>query len=160
MRDLGIDGSRGRRRVLQNIGLLAAVTAFGAASAVAGCGGESTTGTTSTSATSTSAVTSSGTGGGGRGTGGASVTTATATASSSASGSGGSGGSGGSAICDLTATGSLHGSAIAVSPDDTRVVTVNRDAGTVTVMAVSYADGQPRVVRRPHGPRERRRHQE
>ena len=148
MRELGINGSRGHRRVLPNIGLLAAITAFGAASAVEGCGGETTPGTSATSTSAgggSSSATASGTGGG---TGGASVTTTSVASSSSSTtgGTGGSGGSGGGTGCGTTAAGPSHGSAIAVSPDDTRVVTVNRDAGTVTIMAVDYTDGQPKMT--------------
>jgi len=142
MRYLGNSGSLGRRRVLQNVGLLAAVTALGAASSIAGCGGDSTTPTTSTSATSTGDVASSATGTGGEGTGGAGVTSGV---SSSASGTGGAGGAPPTS-CTTTAKDALRGSAIALSPDDKRVITVNRDAGTVTVMSIDLADGQPKMT--------------
>jgi YVTN family beta-propeller protein len=129
--------------------LVAAVTAFGAASSVAGCGGESTTtsGTATSSSTSSSEVTSSAsststTGAGG--SGGTAAATTTTSAASTSSTSGGTGGSGGGApVCATTAKGPSHGSAIAVSPDDTRVVTVNRDAGSVTILSVDYTGGQP-----------------
>src|SRR6185437_10217170 len=60
------------------------------------------------------------------GTGGA-----TSSASSSSS-------SGGPTACTTTAQGQLRGSAIALTSDDSRVIAVNRDAGTVTVMSVDY----------------------
>src|SRR5436190_10121112 len=45
--------------------------------------------------------------------------------------------------CAMTAPGPTRSSAIAVSPDDKTVVSVNRDAGTVTIARANYADGQP-----------------
>ena len=42
--------------------------------------------------------------------------------------------------------GPTRGSTIAISPDDARIVAVNRDSGTVTVMAVDYGDGQPKMT--------------
>jgi YVTN family beta-propeller protein len=47
--------------------------------------------------------------------------------------------------CATTATGSTHGSAIAITPDDSTIVSVNKDVGTVTVARADYsaADGQP-----------------
>ena len=143
MRELGINGSRGHRRVLQNIGALAALTAAGAASAIAGCGGDSTTSTTTTSSVTSSGDVSSsaGTGGAG-GSGGAAATTVTGAATSVSASSG----AGGGPLCANTATGPSHGSAIALTPDDTRVVTVNRDAGTVSVLSVDYTDNQPKMT--------------
>ncbi|MEP7124534.1 MAG: beta-propeller fold lactonase family protein [Byssovorax sp.] len=146
MRELGINGSRGHRRVIQYIGVLTAITALGAASAAAGCGGDSTTGTTSTSATGSTTTggdtSSSSAGTGGAGGSGGAATTSTSAASSSTSGGTG----GGPIVCTTTATGTSHGSAIALSPDDSRVVAVNRDAGSVTVMSVDYTDGQPKMT--------------
>jgi YVTN family beta-propeller protein len=150
MRDLGINGSRGHRRVIRNIGALAALTALGGASAAAGCGGESTTSATSTSSSSTSGdTTSSGTGGrgGAGGSGGSGGAAATTTAvSSSVASTTTSGTGGGGPLCATTAAGPSHGSAIALTPDDTRVVTVNRDAGTVTIISVDYTDTQPKMT--------------
>ncbi|NUQ78070.1 MAG: beta-propeller fold lactonase family protein [Polyangiaceae bacterium] len=90
----------------------------------AGCGDESET------ATSTSTTASSGGDGGSGGSGGG--------------GAGGQGG-GSSALCVETAPGPTRGSAIAISPDDTRIAVVNRDVGTVTVIAVAYGGGQPEL---------------
>jgi hypothetical protein len=47
--------------------------------------------------------------------------------------------------CATTATGPTHGSAIAITPDDSTIVSVNKDVGTVTVAHADYsaADGQP-----------------
>ncbi len=60
------------------------------------------------------------------------------------------GGSGGgtvvTAVCGKTAKGATRGSAIAVTQDDKRLVAVNRDSGTVTVMAIDYGDGQPKTT--------------
>ncbi len=40
-----------------------------------------------------------------------------------------------------------RGSTIAISPDDTRVVAANRDAGTVSVFAVDWAETPPSIVK-------------
>lgn len=108
----------------------AAVAAIGGGSLVfgVGCGGDPET---ATAAGSTSS------GGASAGSGGA----------GGAGGSGGAGGEGGGApaFCDKTAPGATRGSAIAISPDDTRVVVVNRDVGTVTVIGVAYGSGQPEL---------------
>jgi len=47
--------------------------------------------------------------------------------------------------CATTATRATHGSAIAITPDDSTIVSVNKDVGTVTVAHADYsaADGQP-----------------
>jgi YVTN family beta-propeller protein len=47
--------------------------------------------------------------------------------------------------CATTATGATHGGAIAISPDDSTIVSVNKDVGTVTIAHADYsaADGQP-----------------
>lgn len=134
MRTLGSPWIHGRALA----GLLAI-----AASAVTGCdGGE--TATTTTTTTSTGGGGAGGTattGGGGAGgdTGGDTTT-------------GGSGGSGGSTmmpdpLCKETADGATRGSAIAISNADDVLVTVNRDAGTVTVMKVDYSDGDPKMAK-------------
>jgi YVTN family beta-propeller protein len=52
----------------------------------------------------------------------------------------------GTTSCTTTAPGTLRGSAIALSSDDSTVVVVNRDVGTVTVMSVSYADTFPAMT--------------
>jgi len=41
--------------------------------------------------------------------------------------------------------GPTRGSAIAISPDDSRLVVANRESGTVTVMAIDYGDGLPEL---------------
>lgn len=84
--------------------------------------------------TSTTTATSSG-GGGSAGSGGA------------GDGGGGAGGQGGGApaLCDATSPGPTRGSAIAISPDDARIAVVNRDVGTVTVIAVAYGSGLPEL---------------
>ncbi len=66
----------------------------------------------------------------------------------SGGGMGGAGGSGGGMnICATTATDALRGSAIAITPDDKRLVSVNRDVGTVTISSVDYGDGQPKLTK-------------
>ena len=52
----------------------------------------------------------------------------------------------GTAACTTTGTGQLRGSVIALTSDDKTVVTVNRDAGSVTVMSVDYTSGQPALT--------------
>ena len=136
----------GRRPGTRVLGVLAAVAVAGAATA-AGCGGDDTE-TSSGSGTTTSASTTGPGSGGSGGTGGGttSTTTTTATGTGGAGGAGGSGGTGGGPGCVATQPGPTRGSAIALTPDDARLVTVNRDAGTVTVMAVDYSDGQPAMT--------------
>jgi DNA-binding beta-propeller fold protein YncE len=48
--------------------------------------------------------------------------------------------------CTTTAKGPTRGAAIALTSDDKTVVAVNRDAGSVTVMSVDYADGLPKLT--------------
>jgi YVTN family beta-propeller protein len=92
------------------VGVMALALSAGAA--MSGCdGGETTTGT------------------GAGNTGGG----------SSSSGDGAGGGYTGYA-CGKRAIGATRGSAIALTPDDSRLVAVNRDVGTVTVMDVVYGD--------------------
>jgi YVTN family beta-propeller protein len=98
-----------------------------------GSGGGTTTTTSSSSSSTTTTTSSSGTGGtgtGGTGTGGTST---------------GTGGMGPMA-CTTAATGPTRGSAIALTPDETRLIAVNRDVGSVTVMSIDYADGQPKMT--------------
>src|SRR6185436_13751148 len=47
--------------------------------------------------------------------------------------------------CATTATGATHGGAIAITPDDSTIVSVNKDVGTVTIARADYSagDGQP-----------------
>lgn len=133
MRTIGRTSTSGRAELYALTGIFAIALGSGLAS---GCGDDpATTTTTTTSSTTTSsssaaASTTSGTGGGGTGGGG-----------TGGEGTGGAGG--GSAACTDVAIGATRGSAIAVTPDDTRVVAVNRDVGTVSVFTVDYGDGQP-----------------
>ena len=57
----------------------------------------------------------------------------------------GGGGGGTPGLCGETAPGPTRGSAIAITPDDARVVLVNREVGTVSVIAVAYGSGQPEL---------------
>ena len=54
--------------------------------------------------------------------------------------------SSGPAACTTVATGQLRGSAIALTPDDSRLVVVNRDVGTVTVMSIVIDAGNEPVL--------------
>lgn len=129
--------------------LLAGIAATGAAAAI-GCGDPVPAGTSSSSSSSSGAAGEAGAGGGSSssssssgmagmgGTGGA----------GGAGGMGGTGGGGGgSSFCTTTSTASLRGSAIAITPDDSHLVSVNRDVGTVTVSSVDYGDGQPKLTK-------------
>ena len=109
------------------------VLGAGAGLVVPGCGDDTEA---PTGATTTTATTGTGGAGGAGGTGGDPTTT-------SSSGTAGGGGVGGATPyeCNETATGTTRGAAIAVSPDDSIVVSVNRDVGTVSVISVDYADG-------------------
>jgi DNA-binding beta-propeller fold protein YncE/mono/diheme cytochrome c family protein len=94
-------------------------------------------------------------GGGGdtNGTGGKTTTTTTTTTSETGgtggTGTGGTGGSGGMSTttmgCGTTIKGPTRGSAIAITSDDSRLVVVNRETNSVTVLSVDYADGQPKM---------------
>ncbi len=72
------------------------------------------------------------------GAGGASSGTQAGGGNPSGGGGGGTGGGGTVTACKKNAGGPTRGAAIAVSPDDSRVVSVNRGAGTVTVMGATY----------------------
>ncbi len=48
--------------------------------------------------------------------------------------------------CAVTAKTATRGPAIALTSDDARLITVNRDAGTVTVMSIDYGDGFPKLT--------------
>ncbi len=103
-------------------------------------GGGSTADGGSTSSADGGTTTGDGGGGGTTGAGG----------SGGAVGTGGSGGSGGGpdAACVETAPGETRGSPIAVTPDDGTLVVTNRDAGTVTVLAVADDAGLPAMTER------------
>ncbi len=130
--------------------LLAGIAATGAAAAV-GCGDPVPAGTSSSSSSSSGAAGEAGAGG----------SSSSSSSSSGAAGMGGMGGSGGAGggmggaggsgggmnICATTAGGELRGSAIAITPDDKHLVSVNRDVGTVTISSVDYGDGQPKLTK-------------
>jgi DNA-binding beta-propeller fold protein YncE len=130
------------------IGLLTIATGV-----AVGCdGGETnTTGTGGTTTTSEGGnggtTTTDPTGGGGEGGttttegGGGTTTTSTTTSSTTTSTTTT------NPTCTETAPGASRGSAIALAKDDTVLVAVNRDVGTVTVMSVSFADGDPAMTK-------------
>ena len=123
-------------------------TTAGAAGTTAGTAGASA-GTAGTGGAAGTTGGTAGTGGvgGTAGTAGTAGTGQGGTAGASA-GSAGTGGSGGAppVACTTTQVGNIRGSAVALTPDDKRLVAVNRDAGTVTVMSVDYTDGQPKMT--------------
>ena len=142
MKKLGDSGSRepSATATLGRTGLLLGTTL--ALAAVSGACGD---GETIAPATGTqTAVTSTASGGGQM----ASTSTGGAGGQIASTSTGGSGGSGGSGpvACATTAKGATRGSAIALTPNDQRLVNVNRDNGTVTVMAIDKADGQPKMT--------------
>ncbi len=113
--------------MLRNSGvalLLAACASHPGASATSGGvaastgGGSSSTGSVSASSTGTGSTSSSGGSSAGTSTG----STGTITA------------------CTTTAAGALRGSAIALTSDDSTLVSVNRDAGSVTVLSVDASN--------------------
>lgn len=121
------------------------------AAAMVGCGDDPEPNGTSSSSSSSSgnagaggeaSSSSSSSSSGQAGTGG----TAGAGGSGGTAGSGGSGG-GTPLICDKTAPSSLRGSAIGITPDDSRLVSVNRDVGTVTISSVEYMAGVPKLTK-------------
>jgi YVTN family beta-propeller protein len=135
MRDLRTT-IRHRRRALQHVALVASLGAVGVVAAE-GCGGGTTTTTGSSS--------SSGSGGG---TGGATAssttsTTSTTTSTTSTTATTGTGGMMNPPFCPTAAKGTTRGAAIAITPDDKTLLSVNRDVGSVTVLSVDYATNQP-----------------
>jgi YVTN family beta-propeller protein len=50
------------------------------------------------------------------------------------------------AVCATTAAGPTRGAAIAIGPDGTRLLAVNRDVGSVTLLSVDYSDGSPNMT--------------
>ena len=103
-----------------------------AAGMAQGCSGngKSTGGSTSSSGTGMSTTT---------GAGGGSVTTSTSAVSSTSTGMQ-------MMACTTAAKGTTRGSAIAITSDDSRIITVNRDAGSVTVMSVDNSMTPPVVA--------------
>ena len=127
--------SLGMRAV--GIGALGAAAFVGAVAG--GCGGGSTGTGTGSGGTSTSTTTTMSTGGSG---GATTTTTTTTTSTTTTTGTGGA-----TTACTTTAKGQLRGSAIALTSDDKTLITVNRDAGSVTVMSVAYTAGaQPTMT--------------
>lgn len=130
--------------------LLAGIAATGAAAAV-GCGDPAPPTTSSSSSSSSGAAGEAGAGGGSSSSSSSSSSSGTAGMGGSGGSGGGMGGAGGSGggmnICATTATDALRGSAIAITPDDKRLVSVNRDVGTVTISSVDYGDGQPKLTK-------------
>jgi YVTN family beta-propeller protein len=49
-------------------------------------------------------------------------------------------------LCARTAAGPTRGSAIAISPDGTRLLVANRDVGSVTILSVDYTDSLPKMT--------------
>src|SRR5271156_5665979 len=49
--------------------------------------------------------------------------------------------------CTTTAAGPTRGSPIAMTPDESTLLIANRDAGTVTVVRVSYVGGTPTMTK-------------
>ncbi|APR82022.1 collagen triple helix repeat domain protein [Minicystis rosea] len=137
MTDLKIRSNKARGALHR--AAFAAVIAAAWAGAAEGCGG----GTETTSSTGESSTSSSGSGGSGTGGATTSSSSSTTATTSSSSGTGGSAPQG----CTVSAKGPTHGSAIALSADESRLVAVNRDAGSVTVMSIDYADGQPKLTK-------------
>ena len=136
MRELEMKASR-RAATLRRAAVVAALCAAWAAAEGCGGGGETTTTTSSSSSGGTTSTTASG---GAGGAGGATTTTTTTTSTST--GTGGTAPTG----CTTAAKGPTRGSAIALTSDESRLVAVNRDAGTVTVMSIDYTDGQPKLA--------------
>jgi YVTN family beta-propeller protein len=124
----------------------------GTGGATAGSAGTSAGAAGSTAGAAGSTAGSAGAGGSqagaGGATGGKAGTAGQGGSAGASAGSAGNGGSGGAppVACTTTAKGTSRGSAIALTPDDKRLVAVNRDAGTVTVMSVDYSDGQPKTT--------------
>jgi YVTN family beta-propeller protein len=70
-----------------------------------------------------------------------------APSSSAGEGGAGQGGAGGGpGACTTTSKTAPRGAAVALSPDDSTLVVANRDSGTVTVLAVDYADARPKMT--------------
>ncbi|MDI3281883.1 YncE family protein [Polyangium sp. 15x6] len=114
----------------------------------AGCGDDPVNlpGTTTSSSSSGSGGAGGGTGGGNTGGGGMG-----GQGGMGGGGMGGQGGAGGGAeLCTTPAPGATRGAAVAISADDSLVVAVNRDAGSVTVLSVEYdaVDGLPALTKK------------
>ncbi|MCC6525313.1 MAG: hypothetical protein IT373_21850 [Polyangiaceae bacterium] len=103
----------------------------------AGCAGEESEQPITTTTTTTSSTTSTGGSGAGGSTGTGGAT----------GGQGGTGGSVDPCACADTAPGPTRGSAIAITPDDATLVSVNRDVGTVTISRVDYSGSDPAMTK-------------
>lgn len=125
---------------------------MGGAAVMPGCGDDQTS-TATTNPTTSSSTGGAGGGGGGGGEGG----TAGSGGQGGQGGMGGGGGTGGAGgagpmACKTPATGSTRGAAIAVSPDDTTILAVNRDAGSVTIVGADYSSGTPVLTKKAELP--------
>lgn len=129
--------------------MLMAGLAGTAAVAVGGCGPDEPTTSTSSSSSSSSSGSSSSSSSGTAGAGGESSSSSSSSSSSGTAGMGGGGGAGGggSMLCNKTATGTARGSAIAITADDSHLVSVNRDVGTVTIASVDYSGSAPAMTK-------------
>jgi len=129
--------------------LLTGVAVTGATT-MFGCSDEPTTTNTTSSSSSSSS--------GNAGAGGETASSSSSSGTAGMGGAGGAGGSGGTAgsggaggggnmLCNKTAPSSLRGSAIAITPDDSHLVSVNRDLGTVTISSVDYSGTAPKLTK-------------
>lgn len=146
---------RASRRTWTDLSLVGPVWALGAtlvAAAGGACGDDTATDTTGTGGGATAATvtsttapssTSTSVGKGGQGAQGQGGEGGTGDGGAGVGGQGGEGGGPPVVICDTVADGPTRGSAIAVSDDDSTVVSVNRDVGTVTISRVTYGDDGP-----------------
>ena len=168
MNRLRNDNSR-RRNALLAVSVGAAALALTGASALGGCGGDTATvtgpsggggeiggGTTTTHTGTSTHSMSNGTGGQTSGTITGTGGNPATTVGSGGGGIGGNGTGGPETLCGTPAIGPTRGAAIAITPDDTRVVSVNRGAGSVTVFDATFdangiATGLTEVVEIPVG---------
>ncbi|HEY4118403.1 MAG TPA: hypothetical protein VGM56_11135 [Byssovorax sp.] len=148
MNRLRNDNSRTRNALLA-VTVGAAALALTGASALGGCGGDTATvtGSAGTGGDETGGTTTTHTGTStnsmGNGTGGHTTGTTMSGSggnpSTSSVGSGGHLGTGGTeTACTTDAVGPTRGAAIAITPDDSRVVSVNRGSGSVTVFDAAF----------------------
>jgi YVTN family beta-propeller protein len=115
-----------------NVEMTASGTAADASTTTSGAGGATTAGPTSGPTTGPTSGPTSG--------------SSSATSSGSGGGSSSTSSGGIQPLCATTALTPTRGSAIALTPDNSRLITVNRDVGSVTVMSIDYTDGQPKMT--------------
>ncbi|MBK8256368.1 MAG: hypothetical protein IPK82_27325 [Polyangiaceae bacterium] len=136
------------------LGLVAITTAFatGCDDGSTGTGGGGTGGTGAAGGSTTSSTSSTG------GTGGDTTSSSTTGGTGGTGATGGTGGTGGTTtssgtggtaptLCATTAVSATRGSALALDNVDEVLVTVNRDVGSVTVMKVDFAGGDPTMTK-------------